>query len=102
MTYEDRLSQPNRLPDFNDIVGVSVEAAVFFGVVGAQIGFASADMIKQNGLKPVLERRRNEAPHILVTAKTMGEDNRTLPCAVYRYVIAVKYRHSGFPMVGIQ
>lgn len=95
MADEDRLPETQRLAYFHDIVGVAVERAVLFRIVCAQIGLASADVVKQDCPVPVFERGSNEPPHVLVTAKTVGEDNRPLSCPVNRYIVAVDYRHSG-------
>src|SRR5581483_816566 len=45
-------------------------------VVGCKIGASRTDVIEQNNAIPILERRRHEPPHVLIAAKTVGEQHR--------------------------
>ena len=48
--------------DLQEIVGVASERAILGAIIGGKIGLASANVIEQDNLVIVLERRRNPAP----------------------------------------
>ena len=65
-----------RVADIEDVVGVSVQPAVAIGVIGSEIGAASADVVEQNNAVIRLECGGDEAPHVLVAAEPMREHHR--------------------------
>jgi hypothetical protein len=62
--------------DVDDIGRVAVEAAVPLRIVRRQVGTPGPDEIEQDRPVPVLECWRHEAPHVLVTPKSVGENHR--------------------------
>jgi hypothetical protein len=60
--------------DFQQVAGVAVQRAVLLAVVGLQVREAAADLVEQHGAIARGEVRREQAPHILVAAEAVGED----------------------------
>lgn len=73
---EDRVVEIQSPHDVDDVRRVAVEAAVPLRVVCRQVGTAGPDEVEQDRPVPVLERWRHEAPHVLVTSKSVGENHR--------------------------
>jgi hypothetical protein len=70
---EDHPLEPEIPEDREDVVGVPLERAVPGRAVGREVRPAGADVVEEDGAVPVLERRSDEPPHVLVAAEAVGE-----------------------------
>ena len=70
------VAQVERVADVEHVLRVAVERRVALGVVRREVGLARADVVEQDDPVVVLERGRDEAPHVLVAAEAVGEQHR--------------------------
>ena len=79
MTHEgDAAAQVKRITHLQNILRITRQAGVAFGVKRGQVGFSGANIIKQHLSVCALEGRRHAVPHGLVASKTMPiQENRT-------------------------
>ena len=71
---------------------VAVERRVALGIVRGEIGLARADVVEQDDPVVVLERGRDEAPHVLVAAEAVREEHGLGAAAEDLHVVAVQNR----------
>jgi hypothetical protein len=53
-------------------------------------------MIEQDRSEVIAKSRLNEAPHVLVTAETVGEHDGSVTGSVDLDMVALEYRHCAF------
>ena len=92
---EDRTVDVQRTQDRQDVLGVAVQRPVALGIEGRVVGMAVADVVEQDHAVLVGKRRPDEAPHVLITAEAVGEDDRrTVGPAVDGDVVAAERVHA--------
>src|SRR6476659_3413993 len=76
MADEDHVMEIEGGDDFQHIASIAVEFAIAFRAVGAEVGLSPANVIEKDDAIMLLEGRRHEPPHVLVAAKSVGEEHR--------------------------
>ncbi len=65
-----------RFADLEHVLGVAVERSVAIRVVRLEVGVADADVVEQHRAERGAELRFDEAPHVLIAAEPVREDDR--------------------------
>src|SRR5690349_8048894 len=99
MADQDGVAQVERLADLEHILGVSVQRRVAALVVRGEIGLARSDVVEQDDPVTILERRRDQPPHVLIAPESVCEQHRLRPRAEHANVVSSDYvdRHAHLP-----
>ena len=73
---EDDVGELELAADLDEVGGVAAQRPVLLRVVGGQVGAARADLVEEDDAVVDLEVGGDEAPHALVAAEAVGEDDR--------------------------
>jgi hypothetical protein len=93
VAHEDDVFELQLLADLQHILGVAVERAVFRPVVSRHVRGARADMVEEHHAEVVLEGRRDEPPHVLITTEAVREQHRFLAATGGPDVVACDDSH---------
>jgi hypothetical protein len=85
---EDDVGESQLAADLQDIGGISVERCVPLPIEGGDVGSTRADVIEEHNLVRVRECANDQAPHILIASKPMGEEHRPVASSENSYVVA--------------
>jgi hypothetical protein len=75
VTHQDHIVKAQRIDDIDDILSVTVQAAIPISVVSRPIRLSIADVVEQHDAVLVFERGSNESPHVLVATKAVCEQD---------------------------
>ena len=95
MPDEHHILQVQLPAQLENVLRVTVKAGVPLRVVGRHVGLTGTDMVEYHHPEPVLERRRDVTPHVLITAEPVREQHRlTINRTGQRDVMTAHHIHS--------